>query len=394
MTRYNFISFIFISILFLGLASCKDKKKSEDKAQETEILPEDIVEMRADQAKLANIETGTVEMRSLNGTLKTNGVVAVMPQNLATVCAPMGGFVKSTSQITGNAVRKGQTLAILQNQEFIDIQQNYLDAKSKLEFAEAEYRRYSELYKNDVYSQKSVQQVISNYKSLKAQVIALGQKLKLIGINPSRLRAENIRSSIALVSPINGYIKTVNVNIGKYVSPTDVLFEVVNSNKLFLELTLFEKDAEKVAIGQKIHFFADDITNQLNAVVYQTSKSINADKTYKIYANVTGVCHKVLPGMYVNATIETTSHNVTALPSDAVVSFDDKDYIFVFNRNKEENGKPFTEYRIVEVQKGITDDGYTEVTLPAGFDIKNTRIVVKGAYTLLSAKKNAGEMSC
>ncbi|MDP4268438.1 MAG: efflux RND transporter periplasmic adaptor subunit, partial [Bacteroidota bacterium] len=372
----------------------KEKNKAEDKEQETEILPEDIVEMRADQIKLANIETGTVEMRSLNGTLKANGVVAVMPQNLATVCTPMGGFVKSTSQITGNAVRKGQILAILQNQEFIDIQQNYLDAKSKLEFAEAEYRRYSELYKNDVYSQKSVQQVISNYKSLKAQVIALGQKLRLIGITPSSLRAERIRSSVAVVSPINGFIKTVNVNIGKYVSPTDVLFEIVNSNKLFLELTLFEKDAEKVAIGQKIHFYADDITNQLDAVIYQTSKSINTDKTYKVYANVTSATNKVMPGMYVNATIEATTQKVTALPSDAIVSFDDKDYIFVFNKNKKENGKPFTEYRIVEVKKGITDDGYTEVTLPAGFDIQNTQVVIKGAYNLLSAKKNAGEMSC
>ncbi len=254
----------------------------------------------------------------------------------------------------GNAVSKGQTLAILENQEFVDIQQNYLEAKNKLEYAEAEYNRHTELYKEDVYSQKNLQQVTSDYKSFKAQVKALEQKLALIGINPANLHEDDISRSVAVVSPISGYVKTVNINIGKFVAPSDVLFEIVNSDKLFLELTLFEKDADKVSEGQKIRFFINNETEQHEAVISQTGKSINADKTYTVYASVQGVCKNVLPGMYVNAIIEASSNQVTALPSEAVVSFDDKDYIFVFDKNKEENGKPFTEYRMIEVQKGVT----------------------------------------
>jgi len=82
------------------------------------------------------------------------------------------------------------------------------------------------------------------------------------------------------------------------------------------------------------------------------------------------------------------------LPSEAIVSFDDKDYIFIFDKNKEEGGKPFTEYKIIEVKKGVTDGGYTEIILPEGFSIETAKVVIKGAYTLLSAKKNAGEMAC
>ena len=154
-------------------------KKQSQETKEAEVLPDDIVELRDDQIKLANIETGTIEMRSLSGNLKVNGSVGVSPQNLATVCMPFGGFVKSANLMPGNAVTKGQTLAILENQEFVDIQQNYLEAKSKLEFAEAEYKRHAELYKEDVYSQKNLQQVTADYKSLKAQVNALEQKLAL-----------------------------------------------------------------------------------------------------------------------------------------------------------------------------------------------------------------------
>jgi cobalt-zinc-cadmium efflux system membrane fusion protein len=393
MTTYKFKQLLLISILFLAVISCGKGKPAESEAKE-EVLPENIVELRADQIKLAKIETGTIEMRSLSGTLKVNGLVSVAPQNLATVCMPLGGFVKSTSLMPGNSVKKGQTLAVLENQEFVDMQQSYLETKNKLEYAQAEYNRHSELYKDDVYSQKNVQQVTADYKNLKAMLRALEQKLTLVGINPTRLTEDNISRSVTLVSPISGYVKTVNVSIGKSVSASDVLFEIVNTDKLFLELTLFEKDAEKVSTGQKIHFYINNESEQHEAQIYQTGKSINDDKSFKVYANVIGRCQNMMPGMYVNAQIETVNHEVTSLPGEAIVSFDDKDYIFVFDKNKTENGKSMTEYRMVQVQKGVTENGFTEIILPEGFNIKSTKVVVKGAYNLLSAKKNAGEMSC
>lgn len=394
MTKYKFKSPIIILAFLVALTSCNGGKKQNVETKETEVIPEDIVELREDQVKLANIEMGAIELRSMSGTLKVNGTVSVAPQNLATVSMPMGGFVKSTNLMPGNAVRKGQTLAIIENQEFIDIQQNYLEAKNRCELAKTEYDRQKELFKSDVSSQKNLQQVTSNYNSLKVQVKAFEQKLSLVGINPFKLNEDNISRSVALVSPISGYVKAVNVSIGKSVSASDVLFEIVNSDKLFLELTLFEKDADKVSNGEKIRFYINNETEQHEAVVYQTGKSINNDKTYKVYANVVGHCKNMLPGMYVNAHIQAKSGQATSVPSASIVSFDDKDYIFVFDKNKVESGKPFTEYRMIQIQKGVSDDGFTEIVLPEGFNFKEAKVVIKGAYNLLSAKKNAGEMSC
>jgi membrane fusion protein, heavy metal efflux system len=394
MIKLSYTKFIILSGLVISSISCSEGGKQVTVTNKAEELPADIVEMREDQIKLANIELGAVEVRSLGKILKVNGIVSVAPQNLATVCMPLGGFVKNASLLPGYVVSKGQTLAVIENQDFVDIQRNYLEAKNNLVFAEAEYKRHTDLFKADVYSEQNLQKVTVEYKNVKAEVKSLEQKLMLIGINPELLNEDNISSTVNLVSPIKGYLKKVNVNIGKYVSPTDVLFEIVNSEKLFLELTLFEMDADKVTTGEKIKFYINNENEVHEAVTTQTGNSINNDKTFKVYATVISPCKNLMPGMYVNAYIEESKNSVTALPSEAIVSFDDKDYIFTFEKEKEEAGKPFTEYRMIEVKRGITGAGFSEVKLPEGFNIKAARIVTKGAYNLLSAKKNSGEMAC
>jgi cobalt-zinc-cadmium efflux system membrane fusion protein len=391
MTSNDFLKAISLFLLPLLLFSCNSGKSA---VEAEEVLPEDVVELRADQIKLAGVELGSAEMRTIGNSVRVNGTISVAPECNATVCMPFGGFIKSTSLLPGNRVSKGQVLAAIENQDFINIQQDYLEARNKLLFAEADFKRHTELYQNDVYSEQNVQQVTMEYKNLKAQTRSLEEKLKLIGVDPSKLSEDNLSSTVYLTSPIQGYLKSVNVNIGKYVSPTDVLFEIVNSDKLFLELTLFEKDADKMVAGQKAKFYINNENEEHTAVITQAGKTIGNDKTFRAYASVTSSCAHLLPGMYVSVVVESSAASVLAVPSEAVVSFDDRDFIFIYDKEKTEDGNPFTEYRMLMVTKGVSSDGYTEIKLPEGLDIKNMKIVVKGSYNLLSAKKNAGEMAC
>lgn len=395
MNKYKYlipVVFITVSMSFFSCGSQKAGEKTEEK--EEEVLPENIVELREDQIKLAGIDSGKIELRSMNGILKVNGIITSAPQNTASVSMPLGGFIRHSSLLPGSRVSKGQTLAVIENPEFIDIQQSYLEAKTKLEYVEADYRRQKELYNNDVASAKSLQQITADYRNLKIQVKALEQKLELIGIHPSRLTMDNISRTVNLTSPISGYVKTVNISIGKAVSSTDILFEIINENDLLVQLSLFEKDVDKVRDKQKIRFVVNNETEEHIAVVYQTAQSVDADKTYKVYAKIQGSCKRIVPGMYVNAQVEASTAKVTAVPTEAIVSFDNKDYIFVLEQHKVEDGKNFTEYKMVQIRKGVTDGGFTEVTLPADLHYERATLIVKGAYNLLSAKKNAGEMAC
>lgn len=394
MTKLLFRPSLIFSGLFFFVLSCNTGNTPVETEKLSTDLPADLVELRDDQVKLANIETGKVEMQSLGNTLKVNGIISVPPGNIATVCMPYGGFIKNTSLLPGNMVRKGQVLAVVDNQDFVDVQQAYLEARNKLTFAEADFKRHMDLFKDEVYSEQNVQQVTVEYKNLRALVKSLEQKLILIGIEPDHLTEDNISSTVNMVSPIDGFLKSVNINIGKYVNPTEVLFEVINNDKLFLELSLFEKDADKVSPGQKVSFFINNENEAHEATITQTGKSIGADKVILVYATISSKCKNLLPGMYVNAKISEAEIKVTALPSDAIVNFDDKDYIFTLEKTREDAGSIFTEYRMIEVEKGVSDSGFTAIRLPDGFDLKNTKIVLKGAYNLLSARKNVGEMAC
>jgi cobalt-zinc-cadmium efflux system membrane fusion protein len=376
------------------MLACNSEKK-ESGHREHEEHPEDVVEMTAEQIKVAGITYGKPEMRPIRDVLKINGLVSVSPQNLATVSAPMGGFIKSTSVTEGNAVKKGQILALIENTELIELEREFLDSKSKFEFAEAEFKRHSQLHKDEVYSTKNLQETTANYKSLKSQLNASMQKLRIMGINPDHLNEENISGTISISAPISGYLRNVNLNLGKYVSPADALFEVVNTNSLVIELALFEKDIHKVKTGQKLYFtLPNESDKQRNAQIIQVGKAVSTDKTIKAYASFEQNVPDILPGMYVNAWLEINDAQVSTLPSEAIIQFDEKNYIFIYDREKMEEGKPFTEYKMLEIAKGVSEGGYTEISLPKNVDLSKEKIVVKGAYNLMAAKKNEGEMSC
>ena len=393
--KYNMKTKLFLMIIVSALfaISCNSKKDAGE--SKPEVLPENTVEMNDAQIKAADITLGTTEDKVLSTSLKVNGLVSVTPQNLVSISAVMGGYVKSINLVQGSPVVKGQVIATLENTEFIELQQSYLEDKSKLEYAEADYTRQKELYKENVNSAKTYQLAMSEYKTLKTSVYALAQKLKLIGIDAEKLTESSITGIINIVSPISGYVKSVSVNAGKYVDATDVIAEIVNTSNMMLELTVFEKDIAKVSIGQKISFNQpDNYESKQTAVIYQVGKTINDDKTVKVYATIEDGNNNLLPGMYVNASIETRNDSVKALPANAVLTFEDKDFIFIYHDKKKEGEKLITLYKLIEVVKGVTENGYTEVTLPKDFDLKKSKIVIKGAYNLLSAMKNAGDMAC
>ena len=374
-----------LSLFIISLTSCSTKKES---AVTDEHMDEPTtVEITKEQYQTVGIELGKITSQKLSGTIKATGVLDAPPQNLISVSALFGGFLKSTDLLQGKAVRKGELIAVMQHPDYIQMQQDYLDGKSQLEFLEMEYQRQQELAKENVNSQKTLQQSKSQFMSMESRIKGLEKKLALINIDPATLQNSNIRSEINIYSPITGFVTEMNVNIGAYVNPNDVMFKIVDTDHLHAELTIFERDVQRIKPGQKVRFTLADESVERKATVYLIGREISADRTVRIHGHLDSEDKNLLPGMYLKAVVEAGGHDVPALPNSAVVDFEGKKYVFVSSNAQRDS----LHFEMMEVKLGVSESGFTEVIVPESINVQDSQFVVKGAYDLLSKMKNAEE---
>ena len=389
------ISLLILSTLLVVACGNNDSEKTETSAESSTTKETPVangakqVTFTKDQYNLAGIETGEVEMRNLSNIIKLNGVIDVEPESMASVSAPLGGYIKTAGRLPGEEVKKGQVLATIENPEFIQIQQDYLESLSRLQFLEEEYNRQKQLREEDINSAKTFQQVSSDYKITQGRVKAYEQQLALAGISRRNVQNGNIARTANLYAPITGFIKESNVNIGDFISPEEVLFEIVNTDDVHIALNAFEKDLEKIEIGQTVKFsLSNDNTYDRTAEVFLIGKATGENRITPVHSHISEEDEKgLLPGMYVKAWVETGTEQQNAVLSEAIVQYQGKDFV-VLQTRETENAYTF---RLEQVKKGLEQEGYTAISFAENTDINNLKPVVKNAYSILSALRNSEE---
>lgn len=369
--------YILFSCFFLGACSNKDQEKETIAST----APADTLVLSNEQFKNASIVVGPMLEQEMSSLMKVNGKVDVPPQNMVSISVPLGGYLKTSKLLPGMHVNKGEIVAVMEDQQYIQLQQDFLTAKVKQVLLEKEFARQKELNLSQATSDKMLQQSESDFKMQKILVSALAQKLQLAGINPSTLTENNISKSVNIYSPIDGYVTRVNVNIGKYISPTEIMFELVNPTDIHLALKIFEKDVPKLFIGQPLVAYTNNNPDKkYDCEVLLIGKDLNAEGYTDVHCHFETYDKVLIPGTYMNAQIKVRNRKATTLPADAVVRFEGKHFVFKEVANQK--------YVFTQVNIGDTENGLTEILLsekePANF-------VTKGAYTLLMMLKNEAE---
>src|SRR6478735_51960 len=364
---------IIIVMCCIMLFSCSQKQAETNTTTTTKQDTASNTVMLTDaQIKNAGIEVGKPEMRSMASQLKVNGLIDVPPQSMITVSFPLGGYVKSTDLLPGMHISKGQPLAVMQDPSFVQMQEDYLMAKTKLAFLQKETDRQKLLNTTKATSDKVYEQTMSDYESQKVIVSALRQKLLLIGIQPDGLTDANIRSTVAIPAPISGYVSSVNVNVGKYVNPSDVLFELVNTGDLHLALTVFEKDLPNIHPGQRVEaYLTSDTTKMYPAEVILAGKTLDSNRSAMVHCHFIGAEPPLLPGMFMNASIQLTNISSLSVPEDAVVRSGSKEYVFVEKSPKQ--------FELTQVQRTVSGNGFVAINSNDN-DLSNQNVIVKNAY--------------
>ncbi|WP_400192229.1 efflux RND transporter periplasmic adaptor subunit [Hymenobacter sp. B81] len=382
-----------IPALLLSLAACNsapENPAAEPAAQEQPAAPNE-VQLSADELRVAGVRTGRVSRQSSAGALRVNGTLDAPPQSLVVLSAPLGGYVERLPLLAGTRVRKGEAIAVIRNPEFIQVQQDYRQVLSQLEYARTELARQRELVAEEVAPAKNYQRAQAEYRSLQAQRDALAARLRLAGLS---VRGSGpMATTAALRAPISGFVQKVNATTGQTLAPTDPVAELVDPTHLHVELNVFEKDAPRVRIGQRLRFTlaSDSAGGEHLGHVNLVSRTVDPDsRTVSIHGHPDDEDNpRLLPGMFVRAIIETqpaaTQASVPALPEAAVVDYEGRSYIFV------QPAAGQRRYRLVEVRRaGPVENGLVPLVLPATVTAQ-TLVVTEGAYSLLGKLKNAAE---
>lgn len=374
--------YIILSLCTFLFFSCTDTQ--QEIPAEQPAGPSDIVTVTDKQKINAGITAAMPVIQPLTALLHVNGSVDVPPQSLISLGVPLGGFLKNVTVLPGSFVKKGQVIATMEDMAYIELQQQYLTARTKLEYFEKEWQRQQELSKTKTASEKTAQFSQSEWQTQKITVKALEEKVRLLGIQPDKLQENTISRSISIHAPITGYISTVKANIGAYIPQGDIIGTLVDPSDIHATLTVFEKDIPSVHIGQKVRIQKADNPNIFyEASVFLISHNVDEHRSARIHCHFSEKHEELLPGMFLSADIEIPKNNCVTVPEHAIVRQGNTEGVFI---EKDEHT-----YTFVGVKTGIKHNGIIEImhTL-SGKDLRESHIVTHGAFSLLGIMMNSG----
>jgi len=387
--RHSINTLCLVVLISIAVVACSDQNVKEETQQSEETTKEEGLQLNQGQMDAIGIQFGTIEKKNLTAVIRASGTLEVPPQNSALISVLSGGLIKKINVMEGQQISKGSTLITIESQELLKLQQDYLTSKGSFSFVSAEYDRQQQLKAAGAGTGKSFQLAEANYNSERSKISAFESQLQQFGISSKRVAVGKISSQYNITAPINGTVGTITAQTGSFAQPGTSLLQIVDNSKIHADLVVFEKDLADISIGQTITF---QLTNQLNTQIegkiYGINKSFEGDsKGVIVHAVINKPSKNLIPGMYVTGLINKGSALVPAVPVDAVVHAEGKDYIFIVKGVEKDGNISFEK---IEVTKGVTELGFVQIT-PLQKLADHTKIVTKGAFYLESKSAGPGE---
>ena len=372
--------FILVAVLFMFSCGDSEKENSEESATSSS---DGGIQLSFAQFEGSDMELGKIEENSFPVSIETTGMIDVPPENKAMVSSFADGYVRETPLLIGDDVKKGQFLVSLENPDYVQMQQDYLDAMQQMNYLKSEYQRQKTLLEEKITSERNFLRAESEYKRNLAKYQALRKKLQMLNLNPDAVERGNISSTIRIYAPISGSITEMNINNGMYVSAANELMQIIDRDHLHIELNVFEKDVMKIKKGQDIRFSIPEAnTDTIKGEVHLVGTSISEEKrTVKVHGHFKDEQKKnsLATGMFVEAEIITDKRKAKALPAESIVSLDNTNYVLVLDTKTDSNYI----FKRRKVLPGDTFNVFTIIKNSADFN-QDTQFLTKGAFTLIT----------
>ena len=338
----------------------------------------DHVELSAGAAEAAGLRIGQAGTGPVSGYLDLPAEIRFDADRVARVSPQVEGIVAEFHAGEGDTVKAGARLARLTSRELAGLKADYLNALSAERLARAELDREENLWEQKITSEADVQSARAAFAAANAAREATENRLHAIGIGHGVLdtldeAADGVLAQAYVTAPLAGEVIQRSVSLGETVSAGGApMFVILDDSVVWADIAVYKEDLARVSEGQAVILQQDDgrvlaegtISNVL-PVINETSRTATARVI------VDNAERRLRPGQFVTARIQTSdSPSVVRVPSDAIVSVEDRTSVFV----PTDDG-----FEPREVRTGDGAAGYTEIVsgLQAG-----EAFVTEGAFTL------------
>ncbi|MDO5663984.1 MAG: efflux RND transporter periplasmic adaptor subunit [Bacteroidia bacterium] len=369
--KHFFLGVLLVAVLF----GCNNKKSGG----EAEVSTEDsaLVVISNQQFDAMQMEFGDLQETQFSENVKVNGHVISSVKGQAQVTSRISGTIKSISRELGDFIPAGGVLCTIESNDFIVLQQDFATVSNQFSEAKSAYERLQSLYRDSISSRKDFIAAESAYKSLSAQYNGMKHRLSLLNVNPTQVESGNFYRTLEVRAPIGGFITQINCMIGEYVTPEKMLMTVVNTNQLYLQLDVYEKDIAQLTVGQSVKFYnPNNPSEKFTAKLTKIGKAIDTEKkTILCTAQIDPTSVNFVNNMYVEADVNVKEYTAKGLPEEAIETLTDGTYrVYLLEKKSGEN----IYLNPVSVTTGLKSNNLIEIKTP----LPAQQILLKGVYSL------------
>ena len=345
---------LLLTVLLLTLSGCKKQKTKtlENKSEFIEISKEDF--------NSEKMTFSTPVRKAFETTISITGKIVPDINARAKVSAPIEGMVKKTHVQVGQYVSEGNLILEIGGLTLINLQQDFATSSAKIKQLKSNYKRTKKLYADKIKTENEMMMVESAYKSELANYAALKLKLESIGLKTETIEDGIYASTYKVTAPIKGQIVAMSSTLGQFISPQEAIAEIINTDKIQVQLAIFESDFSTIKLGQKVQFITLGQKKVFtSATISRIGKMLNPEsRSFDCFAKIApSENHAFIINQVLRAKLTTSTDSVWAVPQEALITLGQNHYVYV----KEKESKDLFHLSKLKVELGRTNNGFAEL---------------------------------
>ena len=275
------------------------------------------IQLSAAELATFGVTFGGVEVRDLDESLRTVGIVTFDETRLAAVAPKFGGYLERLYvDFTGKNVRRGEPLVEIYSPELVAAQEELLLA-ARLE-------------------RDLAGSVVPGVPPSSSDLLgAARRRLRLWDVTDAQideiLAAGEPRRTLTLYAPVSGVVIEKSVIEGENVRAGQTLYRIADLSEVWVEAELREGDAGLVAEGDpasvELAAFPGRPLAARIEYVYPTLEE--RARTLRVRIRVPNPTGRLKPGMYATVRLQSPGRPALTVPSSAVLDTGDRQLVFV-----------------------------------------------------------------